>query len=241
MRLPRPILALYAVDLALGALAGLSYAVTTALGWTQTDFFRLGVESNLPSWYSASQLLLVALVFGLLAWRDARWGSPRTWAAALPGLGFLVLSLDEGGMLHERLGWWVEGVSGLGADLMTGPWIFATVPLYLLLGAFVARALWPYVANRPRVIALGASGCVLLLFSAAGIEGLGNLTAPESEMARRVLGVFEEVGEMVAVTTLLWAGLELVRAEGFRLVAPPRAPGAAPVPASGATGAAPEA
>ena len=221
MRIPLPILFLYAVGIALGALAGLNYAVMSALGLERFDFLRLGVEANLPSWYSTVQLFVVALVFGLIGWRDAVWRSPRTWPAAFPGLFFLLLSLDEGAQVHERLGWLVEAQTGLGSSLLTGAWLFIAVPLYAVLMLVSARALWPYFRGRKRVLALGAAGCVLFIVSAAGFEALGNLTDPANESARRVLGVFEEVGEMVAATTLLWSGLTLAHAEGFRLVSLP--------------------
>jgi hypothetical protein len=193
--------------------------VTSSLGMDRIQFFRLGEEANLPAWYSASQLLLVALVFALIAWRDARWTSPRTWGAAAPALFLLLLSLDEGGMVHERVGWWLESRSDIGEDLITGPWLYVVVPVYAVLAFFVARAALPYVRGRRRIIGLGVAGCVLFVAAAAGFEGLGNFTAPESTFARQVLGVFEEVGEMVAATTLLWVAVELVRAEGIRLVA----------------------
>lgn len=222
-RLPRPILALFVIDLAMGALAIGNYVVASALGVERWDFFRLGVESNLPSWYSASQLLLVAGLFSLIAWRDARWASPRTWLAAAPALFFLLLSLDEGGMVHERIGWWVEAQSGLGENLVTGPWLFVIVPLYAVLAVAVFRAAVPYLRGRPLVVGLGLAGGVLFVLAAAGFEGLGNLTAADDVFARQVLGVFEEVGEMIAVTVFVWCALELVRAEGIRLVGRPEA------------------
>ena len=64
---------------------------------------------------------------------------------------------------------------------------------------------------------LSVTGCALFALSAAGFEALGNLTDPDDLGARQVLGVFEEVGEMIAATVLLWAAIELVQAEGIRL------------------------
>lgn len=218
MRIPRTIRALYLVDLTMGFLAVASSGVASWRGVERGEFLRLGVEGNLPSWYSASQLLLVAGFFGLIAWRDASWRSPRTWAAAAPALFFLLLSLDEGGQLHERIGWWVEGHSGLGAELITGPWLFVVVPIYAVLTVTVFRAMIPYVRGRRRIITLGLVGAVGFVIAAAGFEGLGNFTAADAVFARQVLGVFEEVGEMAAVTTFLWCALELIRVEGFRVV-----------------------
>ncbi|MEM6325657.1 MAG: hypothetical protein AAF791_00930 [Bacteroidota bacterium] len=232
-RPPRVIFVLVALNLLMGALAVGNYVVASALGVERTTFFRLGMESNLPSWYSASQLLLVAGLFGLIAWRDVKWRSPRTWAAATPALFFLLLSLDEGGMVHERIGWWVEAQSGLGEDLLTGPWLLLAVPFYAVLSVLVFRAMVPYLRGRPLVVRLGLAGGALFVIAAAGFEGLGNFTDPDDPFARQVLGVFEEVGEMMAATLFVWCALELIRAEGFHLVmrsgpteAEPEAPGA---------------
>lgn len=215
MRPPQFIVAFLVIDLSLGLLAGLGHLAALALGVEGIDFVRLGVEANLPSWYSASQLLLVALTFGLAA---ARAVSERgAWFALAPAAFFTLLSLDEGAQVHERVGWWTESTFGVGSDLITGPWLFVAVPVYGALAWAVARAVWPLVRDHPRVIGLGVAGSALFVLAAAGVEGLGNLTPPDAFMARRVLGVFEEVGEMTAATILLWAGWELARAEGVRI------------------------
>ena len=221
MRPPRFILVLFAVDVSLGLLAGLGHVAATLLGVEGIDFVRLGVEANLPSWYSASQLLLVSLAFGGAAARAVH--ERRAWLALAPAAFFALLSLDEGAQLHERVGWWAEATFGVGSGLITGPWIFVAVPLYGALALSVGRAVWPLVRGRRDVLVLGTAGCALFVVAAAGIEGLGNLTAPDSFMTRRVLGVFEEVGEMIAATTLLWAGWALARAEGVRLAFGPEA------------------
>ena len=219
-RAPSAVLVLYAFGITLGALAVVNFVAAEALGVERAEFLRLGVEANLPSWFSTAQLLVVALAFGLIAWRDVEVRRPGTWAAALPGLFFLLLSADEGAQVHERLGRVLEAQTGVGSGLMTGGWMFVAVPLYAAFALYAARALAPYFRGRPLVVRLGVAGCVLFVLSAAGLESLGNLTAAEDAFSRSVLGVFEEVGEMLAATTLLWAGVELARAEGFRIVAP---------------------
>lgn len=222
LRLPRPpafIAALFAVDLALGALAVLGHLGAGWVGLDEIDFVRLGSEANLPAWYSASQLLAVAFVAAAAATRYARYGAPGARWAYAPAVFFALLSLDEGAQVHERIGNWVEQGSGLGSGLVTGPWLFVAVPVYGLLAWLVVRAVWPLLRGRATVLALGAVGFGLFGIAAAGFESLGNLTPPDAVMVRRGLGVFEEVGEMVAATTLLWAAWLLMRAEGVRLFA----------------------
>lgn len=220
MSLPRPpafIAILLAVDIALGALAVLGHAVAMRIGVDGIDFVRLGSEANLPTWYSASQLLAVAVLAAVAATRYTRSGVPGARMAYAPAAFFTLLSLDEGAQLHERIGDWTQAATGAGEGLATGPWLFVAVPVYGLLAWVVGRASWPLLRGRPQVIALGVIGCILFGVAAAGIESLGNLT--DQMLVRRGLGVVEEVGEMVAATILLWAAWCLAQAEGVRVFA----------------------
>ncbi|MEO0559710.1 MAG: hypothetical protein AAF170_16175 [Bacteroidota bacterium] len=215
MRAPRGILFLYAIDVFLGALAGTSYVVTQALGASRIDLFRLGAESNLPTWYSTSQLLLIALVLGALAWRDVDPRNRRTWVLALPTLLFVLLSMDEGAMLHERLGFSLERAAGAEVGLRATPWMLLGVPLYAALAVASFKAAKRYLTDRPDVVRLLWIGGGLFAASAVGLELIGDTLLTHNAMGQRVIGVFEEVGEMAAATTLLWAALRLARWEGL--------------------------
>lgn len=217
MRPPRGILLLYGIDVSLGALAGASYFITQALDVPRIDLFRLGAESNLPTWYSTAQLLLIAIVLGVLAWRDVSLRDRRTWLLALPTVLFLLLSLDEAAMLHERLGWMYERAKGTEVGLRTAPWLLLAVPIYAVLAIAAFKAAKRYLANRPDVRTLVWIGGGLFAASAIGLESLGNALPTTDAMGRRVLGVFEEVGEMAAATTLLWAALRLAWWEGLAI------------------------
>lgn len=222
MRPPLFVVVLFALDLALGVIAVLGAAVAASAGLEGIEFVRLGAEANLPAWYSASQLLLVAAIAAVAVWPYATSGKPGARWAFAPSAFFALLSLDEGAQVHERLGDALEGASGAGAGLVTGPWLFVAVPLYAALAWVVWKAIRPLLTGRPAIVWLAIVGGVLFVTSAAGIEALGNLFAGDM-MARRVLGVFEEVGEMIAATTFVWAAWALLRAEGVQLaVAAPR-------------------
>jgi len=69
--------------------------------------FNLDKEANLPSWYAGMQLFLIAIGYLVLG---SRLVPDRRKAAALRplwlmlGVGFTLLSADEVGAVHERMG-----------------------------------------------------------------------------------------------------------------------------------------
>lgn len=204
--------------------------VAAAIGTDGFDFVRLGSEANLPSWYSASQLLAVGALAAVGVWPRVSSGTGGARWALAPAAFFVLLSMDEGAQAHERLGNVVEGLTGVGAGVSMGPWLLAALPLYLALGWLVWRAARPLVVGRPRVLGLAVAGVLLLGLSAAGLEAIGSMLAGQP-LAVRMVGVVEEVGEMMAGTTLLWAAWELIRAEGITLsVSPPQDARRAPSP-----------
>ena len=220
---PTFVTVLFACDLLVGLLAVLGFAVGEPMLGEKIDLFRLGEESNLPTWFSASQLLLVGLTLGALAWGEWRRDDRATWLLALPAALFVALSFDEVAMVHERVGdlaRTVGAANGLGVDgtvlERTGPWMVLCVPLFLAAVAGCAWATRRWWATRPAVVAKFAAGFALLVGAGAGLEFLGNLVAAGGT-AQKVLVLFEEVGEMVAGTVLLWAAVDLLASHGYRL------------------------
>jgi hypothetical protein len=132
------------------------------------------------------------------------------------GAAFLVLSLDEQIGIHERLGPAIEDVVGErgGSALdVTGPWMLVAAPLFLgglALAAYLGRDL---LRDRRRISLLYLVGAVSFAVSFAGLELLRNFVADGS------VPVMEETGEMLAVTVLIWATLELMRSHQVRLIA----------------------
>ena len=218
---------LFAADLAMGALAVLNYVVAEALGVQRSDFLRSGLEANLPSWYATVQLAAVSAVLLPLAVRDASWRRPATWGVALGPALFALLSLDEGAMVHERVGAWLSAVAFETPSLGdAGPWLLVLAPAYGAVALVAVRAWARYLRDRPRTLALLVAGVVLLGASAAGLEALMFLLDAEHTLLGKALSVVEETGEMVAVTLLLWGSVRLVRAEGVRVELGAARPGA---------------
>jgi hypothetical protein len=144
-------------------------------------------------------------------------GRLTLWLAA--GL-FYVLSLDEFAQMHERIG--SRASDFFGAWPVTAEvnwslrvWVALFVPALLAAVAIIWRGVRPFLAGRPRIARRFLLGFGIFVGSAAGIELLYNLMSPDS-IGVYVEILFEEVGEMIGVTLLLWAAYELLVSHGLR-------------------------
>lgn len=213
---PSGVLVLFAADLLMGLAAVIAYAVTRTMDVDKAWFFRLGQENNLPTWYSSSQLLLVALLLGALAWRDLRRQGWRAWPLAAATLGFLGLSLDETASMHEWIGQMAQGIVHTDGGLRTGIWFLVCAPIFLIGAGGVAAGMWPYLRGRPKVWGLLLVGMSVFLINAVGLEALSNLW-PDGSVIVKAETFFEEVGEMLGVTFMFWSAWELLKVEGIAL------------------------
>jgi hypothetical protein len=199
----------------IGGLLIAGAAIVSFLIDADVVMLKVGEESNLPTWFSASQLFTIGLVMAALAFRDSGGRSRRSrMLVAVPGL-FFFLSLDEIAMIHERLGVWLQTL-GIGTEMRTAPWMFIFAPLVAVLGGIALWSLWPYLRERRIVVVLGFLGVALFGFSAVGLELLANFT-PDGGYQQKALGFAEEYGEMLAGSLLLWSAVLVTRAEGIRV------------------------
>lgn len=163
-------------------------------------------EQNLPTWYSASLLLLVALAFGLaglLAPIELR----RWWwlVAAL----MLALSIDEVVGLHEELG-------DLGDDIVSRPrglLHFAWIIPGAIVGGCVALAFVHLARQVPRRTATWLlAGIGLFLGGAFGGEALSGavLDAYGDADLYGAVTAAEELAEMLGAVAMLQAASTIV-------------------------------
>jgi hypothetical protein len=171
------------------------------------SMFMLDFESNVPTWWSTLQLAFVGLLWLRIA-QSARGGSPpdrRLAAAALLIFGAAMFgSLDEAGLVHEKIGFYTSD------SLLprTGYWLFLYVPVLLALAIAVVglagRQLW----SQRRALAWIAVGGALYLFAAGGLE----LTLNFIEWfgtAELLESFLEEAGELFGVWMILWGSLQM--------------------------------
>lgn len=195
-----------------GFVIALAAAVNFAAGLEQA-LFNLGVESNLPTWFSSMQFFVIALVLFVIVVRDVRPKHPKTWPLGMVPLLFLVLSIDEVAMLHER----AENLGALNPSVF---WARTLLPLAIVwligLGFGAAVAFRPYVRDRRDARLLLAGGLGILLFAAVILEFAASFVG-ETSLVYRGLGFAEEYGEMLGGTIILWGSLVVARREGVRL------------------------
>jgi hypothetical protein len=192
-------------------LAG-AFFVLRALGHS-AEMLDIGAERSIPTWYSTTKLFVLAQVLGLIAWLTWRRSRRHGSLFLLLGLVALVLSIDEIVQLHERYGLFVEPLLlGRTRDELlfhrSGYWMVALGPPLALA---LAVLLWMMARHvrMPRAVALrGLAGVALFLVSATVIEALGNFA--EGYAARTIQVTVEEAGEMMGITLVLWAALDLL-------------------------------
>lgn len=173
------------------------------LPWLLRQLFDVDEEDSIPTWYSASALLLTSL---LLAWwavdRSSRADPLRYqwWGLAV---GFAGLSLDEIAGLHETLN-----------SLIDMSW--AGVGLVVALAVGVAYV--PFLLRLPRAIARRfVIGGMIFLGGAVGVE---YFTEPYLEndqlntLAYNLWTAVEEGMEMSGVLVFLGALFRHIRESG---------------------------
>ncbi len=128
-------------------------------------------EANLPTYFSALQLLAAGVLLGAIAAAERRRESPFFPQWLILSLGFTMMSVDETCSLHEKL---IEPVRSLLGGRELGVFYFAWIIPGLIFVAFAAvyfwRFLWhlPAASRRDFVVA-----AVLFLGGAIGMEMLG--------------------------------------------------------------------
>lgn len=211
--IPTPVRVLLLADITMVAL----YVLDTALGHPYRPFtglVDLDGEANLPSWYSSGQLLVLGLLLGVFAVIRPNRLTIRSWPLfALPAL-CLFLSLDEVAQIHEWLGKKSDVLFATGTRKgslfpHTGIWMFLLGPPFLIVVALLWRAFSSSLRGRERVVRLYLIGFFMYAASALGIEILANVVSPGG-VASVVQVACEELGEMLGVTLLVWATLELL-------------------------------
>jgi hypothetical protein len=139
------------------------HRITPVPGWK--EFFDIGGEANLPTWWNSTLLALVAvaaLAVSML-WSDVRVATRRAWWVVAAAATYL--SIDEAAGLHERLAGPGESI---GIDVPTYAWI---LPGTLLAGGAtivlvaVGRHL-PRKTAASLAVALGAYAAGALGFEA---------------------------------------------------------------------------
>jgi hypothetical protein len=198
-----PLAALYILDTALGH----PYSIVTRL-------VNLNGEANLPTWYSSAQSLVLGLLLGALAVVLSNGRLIRSWPLVALSAVCLALSLDETAQIHEWFGkksdiLFASGTRQGSLLPRTGLWMFLLGPPFVIVVALLWRALSRSLRGRERVVRLYLVGFFLYVTSALGMEIFANVVSAGGRKSV-VQVACEELGELLGVTLLIWATLELL-------------------------------
>jgi hypothetical protein len=210
---------LFAVTLALVLLDQLLYHVgpSGSYGELIYDYVDVTREANVPTFWNAALLILVAAAAALVAYlspgRATGW-----WVASVVAF---VMSLDESVQLHERLvglGNWIQ--SALNVNFPTFAWLIPGV----VIAAAGATALWVWSSRQPRATRRGLRLAVVLYgLGAVVVEAIGGIVYRRLGIDGRYRAVagLEELLEMTACVVAIVAVLSMVvlkQLDGARLV-----------------------
>lgn len=220
-QLPLLVAVCFGIDVAL-ALIYLVVILSPQVSWKLTDMFHLERESNLPTWYSSVQLLLVGVLFGIFVRARFDRRRLRSWALLALPLLFVALSIDEATQFHEWVGEKLDGLilpTGNRRDTMfafTGVWVFVLGLPFLAITIALLRYVRDYFSARPQVASKMITGLCIFVLGAVGFESVANFLVIDS-IAHAFEVFFEEFFEMVGVTIILWGIVDLLHAHGFEM------------------------
>jgi len=171
----------------------------------------LDAEANLPTWFSSFQLTLIAINFWYFAERRRATQRPsRRFLRCCAGF-FLLLSIDETAMLHERV---TKLIGERYVDWLPEYFeshVLSTVGCVLVLIAALVMGsshLRGLSAASCKAMIIAVLGCLLYVAGAAILETIGYKLGLRASFQQVEIGV-EEFLEMFGATFILYAILLL--------------------------------
>lgn len=196
----------------------LVYLDLTVNWWRWSDsgairrMFNITREDALASWFMVTQTLAAAsvawLIFTALRHRQAAAARRIGWFVV--AAFFTYMCIDDGAMVHERIGTAVKNSTGIGR-YPSYAWQYVLLPVFALLGAFVMYFLYREMP-RPveRLLVAAALGCFVLAVGLDFAEGLEDgyrwLTTAagwQVDTVRHFSKSLEEFLEMLGMSTFL--------------------------------------
>jgi hypothetical protein len=146
----------------------LIYAADTLLGNPSRSIqrlFDLDGEGNIPAWFSSVQLFLIGLIFFLRSRQTGPDHSPSPLFLLMLSAGFIFLSADEAGSIHEKISETfkhVEFMPRFKGDHGVWVFVYAFISLILFLATFRSfAAMWNRHKHASFMMAVGMGIAVL--------------------------------------------------------------------------------
>jgi hypothetical protein len=180
-------------------------------------FDMLG-EANAPSWYGSMTLLVCALLLGVVARVKLLQGDRFRWHWLGLALLFVLLSLDEGAMLHETVQWALTTNVRQTDPAYNLINILYTSVLALLVLVVTLRFLAALPVRTRKLFVLSG---VVFIGGAIAVDYVGEVIRNEraggATLLYAVVNGIEEGMEMAGVTLFVYALLDYLRDESGRV------------------------
>ena len=175
--------------------------------------FNTTREDGLASWFAVTQTVFVALTAWVL-WainRKQVLSYPRQIGWFIVALFFTYMAIDDGAVVHERLGSAFKASEGGQVNFMSYPWQLLLAPVFAAMGLFLVvflRREMPRSSDRVRI--MGAITCFAVAMYMDFIEGMDGgydrlieIFDWSDETIRHFAKSIEEFIEMLGMTLFL--------------------------------------
>ena len=173
--------------------------------WQLERLFHLGLETNIPTWFSSLLWALAAVAAFECSWMAPSQGERRIWKGTAAGL--LLLSIDEVAIMHESFADALQRhffPAGIFHHFRASVWPVLFAPLVVCGIAGATATLWHLLKKSPRARARVLAGIAMVAVGGWLIEATLNfLNHGSLEWLWRVEIVLEESLEMFGVIVLL--------------------------------------
>lgn len=172
--------------------------------------FHMAEEANIPTAFTMLLFVLSAVGFYSLHLGLGSRGDGKHWLV-LAGV-FLFLGFDEAGHIHEIT---IEPFRRLGA---TGVLYYAWVIPYGFATALLAAYVGPRILRlQPEIRRFFIAAAVIYITGAMGMEFIEGYFAGQGTVIITIAIWIEESFEMIGLSTLLYAQMKLLQAEGVEV------------------------
>jgi hypothetical protein len=208
---------------ALGTIAG--FIVLASIGGLLTKFllghdtvyglinlFNLDGESNIPSYFSASLLLLAALLLSIISVLKRKSRAPYALQWTILAFTFVYLAVDEAASIHELLTRPTEELLG---DRTIGIFYFAWVIPGMAITLVFALLFLKFFLHLPLQIKLFVLlAAILYIGGAIGVEMIGGRYAEQrrDELTYNMIVTLEESLEMAGAIVFIHALMTYIEA-----------------------------
>ena len=176
--------------------------------WIITQFIYLGVDNNIPAWYSSMLFAVAAIV----AWECFVVGKSKNlsyvWQFLIFAALMLILSCDEVSKFHETLGEFINKHFGLvNADLAANtPWIWVGAPIAVGVFAVSFFMLKKILSQIPGSLTYLGLGFALIILGGVVLESSINwLNHNELQWVWEMEIIVEESLEMIGTLSIAYA------------------------------------